>query len=336
MNGPSKTLADVGELAFIERIREMAPRDGGLFVRSVGDDCLVTQSFGDDLVLSTTDTFVDGVHFSRDFFTFEQIGARCMTAAVSDIAAMSGLPVFSLLSLSMPGTLLFDDAVALFVGLKEAADLYRCPIVGGETTSTPGPVTITVTVTGRVEPGREVNRSGARPGDRIYITGTIGDSMAGLKAYQNNDSDFEALKAKFRAPDALVDLSCELSDRYGISSMIDVSDGVATDLGHICDESGCGAEVDISLLPLSNEFSRFAKEYDLDAVDFALSSGEEFELLFTSGDDRLPDESTLIGRRITRIGMIAGKEHGLSIRRENGEVTKVKQRGYEHFTSGGE
>jgi len=255
-----------------------------------------------------------------------------MAASVSDIAAMSGIPLFSLVSLSMPGSLLFDDAAALFTGLREEAERYRCPVTGGETTSTPGPVTVTVTVVGKVEPGRAVTRSGAEIGDGIFVTGTVGDAMAGLYAFRKGAEGFISLKRKFVSPEALVAVSRTLTESYRITSMIDVSDGIATDLGHICDESGCGAEIEAGLLPFSDEYRDFAGAYGLDAVDFALSSGEEFELLFTSGDTSIPDEFTLAGRTVTRIGTVVPRDRGMTVVKETGPAP-LRSRGYEHFRS---
>jgi len=327
-----KTLAETGELAFIRHIRESLPGDGGMFPRSVGDDCLIAEPSEGFLTLVTTDTFVESVHFTSELFTFEETGHRSMAASVSDIAAMSGIPVFSLVSLSMPGGTLFDDAAALFNGLREEAERYGCPVAGGETTSTPGPVTITVTVVGKVEPGRAVTRSGAEIGDGIFVTGTVGDAMAGLSAFQKGVEGFDSLKRKFVSPEALVTLSRALTERYRITSMIDVSDGVATDLGHICGESGCGAEIEAGLLPFSDEYRDFAGGYDLDAVDFALSSGEEFELLFTSGDMSIPGEFTLAGRRVTRIGTVVPRDRGMTVVKEAGQEP-LQSKGYEHFRS---
>ena len=333
MSRHQKTLGDAGERTFITRIRKMMPADGGTFRRSVGDDCLVTEPLGNDAVLATTDTFVDGVHFGVDYMSYENAGRRCMTASVSDIAAMAGVPVCSLVSLSMPKDFLFDDAVSLFTGLRDAAAEYRCPVTGGETTSTPGPVTITVTVLGTAAPGSAVLRSGAQAGDRIFVTGTVGDAMAGLEAFQRGEDGFDTLKAKFVSPTAHVKLARALVSSYHITAMIDISDGLAVDLGHMCDESHCGAEIHAPLIPLSGEFRRFAEKLAPGMIEFALSSGEEFELLFTSGDRQIPDRFTLNDRTVTGIGTIVGAEKGMNVYGEDETPKPLLPRGYEHFKS---
>ncbi|MHB9029387.1 MAG: thiamine-phosphate kinase [Candidatus Latescibacterota bacterium] len=275
MDKKLKTLAEAGELEFIRRIRPFMPGEGGDIIRSVGDDCFVARSFGPDYMVVTTDAFVDEIHFTRRFFTWRQVGARCMTASVSDIAAMSGIPVYAVLSLSMPPGMLLDDAVELFTGLAETGRAYGAPIVGGETTSTSGPLTLTVTVIGKAEPDRVVTRAGAKPGDGVYVTGYLGDAMAGLLAFKTGEADFDTLKDKFIRPEAKVEFSRRLTEHFRISAMIDLSDGLASDLGHICEESGCGAEVRANALPLSEPLRALLRQQGSDPVGFALASGEE-------------------------------------------------------------
>ena len=328
-----KTLADAGEFEFIQHIRTMMPEDGGDIIRSVGDDCLVTESFGDNLLLNTTDTFVEDIHFKREYSSYKQTGRRCMAASVSDIAAMAGIPVYSLVSLSMPPDFLFDNAVDLFRGLQNTAEQYGCPIVGGETTSTSGPVTITVTVIGKVKYERVVLRSGAGKDDSIYITGNIGDAMAGLMAFERNEKEFDRLRNKFLFPEALISLSQALTDSYHITSMIDVSDGLATDLGNLCNESSCGAYIYEDLLSISDDFRKITKKFGIDSTDFAISSGEDFELLFTSDDETISEKFQLMNHNITRIGKIVERSHGIKLHCKNNKVEQVLSKGYEHFKS---
>lgn len=333
MSKKEKTLADAGEFEFIKHIRNMMPKDGGKIIRSIGDDCLVTESFENNLLLNTIDTFVEGVHFKLEYFTFSKIGHRCMAAAVSDIAAMSGNPMYSLVSLSMPPGILFDDAVDLFNGLQNTAKRYGCPIAGGETTSTAGPVTITVTVIGKAKRDRVILRSGAVNGDSVYVTGFVGDAMAGLMAFERKERKFDRLKNKFFSPEALVTLSRALTESYYITSMIDISDGLATDIGNLCYESCCGADIYEELLPMSDDLRRITEIFGIDTTDFALSSGEDFELLFTSNDKTLSEKFQIMNHNITRIGTIVESLHGIRLHRKNREVETVSSKGYEHFKS---
>jgi thiamine-monophosphate kinase len=343
MEENKKTLAEAGELAFIRRIRLLMPKAGGNIVRSVGDDCFVARSFGPDYMAVTTDTFVDEVHFTRRFFTWRQVGVRCMTASVSDIAAMSGLPEYSVLSLSMPPEMLLGDAVDLFTGLAETGTAYGAPIVGGETTSTPGPLTITVTVIGRTEPDRMVTRSGGRPGDSVYVTGHLGDAMAGLLAFQAGEAGFEYLRERFVRPEAKIGFSRRLTGQFHISAMIDLSDGLASDLGHICEESACGAEVRADALPLSQPFRDLLRQQGKDPVGFAITSGEDYGILFTSGDPALSGAVSAVGgmgsadalhiggELVTRIGTLTDRPGEMLLVRGDGAVEPIHSKGYEHF-----
>jgi thiamine-monophosphate kinase len=328
-----KTLADVGELEFIKNIRWMMPREGGDIIRSVGDDCLVTHCPGEGFLLFTIDTFVDGIHFSPKYFTPKKVGQRCMSASVSDIAAMSGLPIYSLVSLSMPPATMFDDARELFSGLAETGLSYGCPVAGGETTSTTGPLTVTVTVIGRVEENRVILRSGARQGDSIYVTGYMGDAMAGLLALEHRAEGFGSLKNKFISPEARVALSRALSEQFKITSMIDLSDGIASDLGHICEESSCGAEINAEMIPLSMEMRELMARNGKDPVHFALTAGEDYELLFTSPDPEIADREYIPGCPVTRIGSIIKNRGEMLLIDENGAKETINIKGYEHFKS---
>ncbi|MCE5251181.1 thiamine-phosphate kinase [bacterium] len=333
MNSEKPTLAQIGELEFINRIRSMMPIEGGTIIRSAGDDCLVTEFPGERLMLSTTDTFVDSVHFNPAWSDYHDIGCRCMAASVSDIAAMSGIPLYTLVSLSMPPGLFLDDAVSLFAGLSKTGIGYSCPVCGGETTSTPGPLTITVTVIGAVEPERMVTRSGAQAGDAVYVTGFLGDAMGGLLAFQHGEEGCDSLKKKFVIPEARVALSRSLTGTYRIGAMIDLSDGLASDLGHICEESRTGAVVDACCIPLSDDFLRLMEKHGRNPLDFALTAGEDFELLFTLRDPSLPAAGNVLGCPVTRIGYITGPSEGMSVRMRDGSVKTITVKGYEHFKS---
>ncbi len=326
-------MAEAGELELIRVFRTMMPGESDGIIRSVGDDCFAVESFGGDLMISTIDTFIEDIHFKRDFATYEQTGRRCMAAAVSDIAAMAGTPVYSLVSMSLPGDFLFDDAVGMFVGMQNTAQLYGCPIVGGETTSTNGSTAVSVTVIGRVAPDSMIIRSGAQVGDAVYVSGTLGDAMAGLLALEKGDSGFERLTEAFLFPAAQVHLAQTLARHYDITAMIDLSDGLSSDLAHICEESGCGAVIWEDTLPLSEEFLTICEKYGKSPSEFALKGGEEFELLFTSGDDSMPESFERAGRGITRIGEIVAVEEGIAVQRDDGLAKKISLTGYEHFKS---
>jgi len=333
MNNAKKTLGDLGERGFISAFRHLLPPDGGALLRSIGDDCLMTAPIDGRGVLATVDTFVEGVHFDTGFMAWETIGARCMTASVSDIAAMAGKPLVSLVSLSLSNNMPVDDALALSEGLRETAAWYGCPVGGGETTSTPGSATVTVTVLGSAVPGGEIRRSGARPGDSIYVTGSLGDAMAGLDVCRNDMEGLDALKRKFMSPEARAEAAAVLAETFRLNAMIDISDGLAVDIRHICNESGCGADIVAGAVPMSEEFLRYAEMRGIDPVIFAISSGEEFELLFTSGDDALTESIGVTGVKVHRIGTVTATPGIVRLILPGGMAEPVEPTGYEHFTT---
>lgn len=327
------TLAEAGEREFIRSIRSLMQLDGGSIIRSAGDDCAEIEWSKNEHVLTTIDTFVEGIHFKREYSSMEYIGLRCMTASVSDIAAMAGYPVYSVVSLSMPPSLELEEAYELFRGLQKTAQHYECPIIGGETTSTLGPITVTVTIIGKIEQGMAIYRTGARVGDSIFVTGTLGDAMAGLFTLERKEQGFDMLQTKFITPRAHVHLARLLTHSFHLNAMIDISDGLGIDLGHICEESGCGADIWAELLPLSDEFLHFTTTHTIDRIDFAVSSGEEFELLFTSSDPRIPEKCILNGHTVTKIGTVIEPAQGINLHRDSTRVDPLAWKGYEHFTS---
>ncbi|MBN1290324.1 MAG: thiamine-phosphate kinase [Candidatus Latescibacteria bacterium] len=333
MKSGKHTMAEIGELEFIRSIRRKMPGDGGEIIRSAGDDCLVTKSFENRMMLHTIDTFVDSVHFTPDYSSWYDIGHRCMAASVSDIAAMAGVPAYTLVSASMPPQMYFEDALELFDGLNTTAEQYGCPVSGGETTSTPGPLTVTVTVIGWVEPDRMIKRSGAKPGDGIYMTGCLGDAMAGFTALREKKDGYGTLKRKFLRPEARVDIARHLTESHRINAMIDLSDGLASDLAHICEESGVGAEIVTVNLPLSGEFRELMQKKEIEPVDFSISAGEDFELLFTSGDSTIPDTFLYGDCQITRIGTVTEPSETISLCFQDGTKKTLTVKGYEHFRS---
>ena len=331
MKSSRVTLAEAGELAFIRTVRTMMPEPGNNIIRAAGEDCLITTAPPGGNLLHTIDTFVDGVHFNPAFFGWETIGRRIMAAAVSDIAAMAGKPSFCLVSMSMPGNAILDDMTGLFRGMQETAVEYDCPIAGGETTSTSGPVTVSITVVGTAESAGAVTRAGAHPGDRVFITGTIGNAMAGLRVYERNIAGYETLRRAFALPRAQVKISQSLASAYNLSAMIDISDGLITDLRHICTESGTGASIWADRLPLSDEYNAFATSEGFDSVAFALRSGEEFQLLFTSGDPRMPDLFEIDDIAVSYIGIITDSAGEIRLLKPGGGSEQLISGGYEHF-----
>ena len=226
---------------------------------------------------------------------------------ISDIAAMGGVPTGSFLSLAIPKTLSDTFLEEFFKGYKDLSDKFDCPLLGGDTTSSTGKLCISVTVTGKCVQGRALKRSAALEGDLICVTGPLGDSAAGLHAILNARPRTEitdCLIDKHFRPMPRVDAGLILTEhhRTGIGAAMDISDGIGSDIRHIMEESGVGARIDVGAVPLSRELQLYCPENGLDPLDFALSGGEDYELLFTCAKGvHLPFDFWVIGE-ITSTG----------------------------------
>lgn len=290
----------------------------------IGDDAAVLAVPADKRLVVAMDTLVSGVHFP-DLTDPADIGYRALAVNLSDLAAMGAQPAWMTLSLSSPAS----DAVWLegfSSGLFELANRHDVALVGGDTVK--GPLVITVQIAGWVETDRWLMRSGARPGDLLFISGAPGEAAAGLTVIQRAMQDTCAtshLRQRFLRPEPRVALGRSL--RGVASAAMDVSDGLLTDLDKLCTASGCGATVDIDLLPVSAALLQsFSRE---DCVDYALAGGDDYEILFTVSPDRLQDLPTDVA--CTRIGNITDCDVRCS---RSGQPFTPRRRGYVHFADG--
>ena len=293
-----KTLKDLGEFGLIARIRERFTAPEG--VTGIGDDCAVLpQRDGRDTLVST-DMLVEGTHFLRDDITPYQLGWKSAAVNLSDIAAMGGKPTGTFLSLALPAGLESAWAEDFLRGYAELSERFGTPLLGGDTTASPDRICINVTVLGVCLSGCARTRSGARPGDLVCVTGTLGDSAAGLKAILagvERDADVQALVDRHYLPMPRVTEGLRLAAIAGVHAMMDISDGIGSDLRHILEASGAGAEIDIRKLPLSPALRRVCARPGWDAVELAVCGGEDYELLFTMDPEVSSDvPHTVIGR----------------------------------------
>ncbi len=280
--------------------------------------------------LITTDFSLEGIHFRRDCHSPESVGHRCLTRGLSDIAAMGGQPVAAFLSLALPRDLPQSWVSRFIRGLMNLAEKYHVPLAGGDTAESPYGILADIIVVGAVPKGRAILRSGARPGDRIYVSGELGGSAAAVRLMQEtktrkkprlNPRDYP----RHFFPVPRIALGQVLSEKALASSMIDTSDGLSTDLAHICEESGVGAEILAEAVPLAS-VGHPSKEVDL---ELALHGGEDYELLFTAPRrKRIP--SQIAGVRITQIGHIT-RDKKIILMNRDGVGVELKPQGWEHF-----
>jgi thiamine-monophosphate kinase len=263
----------------IARIRALFARSSPSISLGIGDDCAVLAASTRARVW-TVDAAIENVHFARGWMHDEEIGFRALMAAASDIAAMGAEATGILCALALPATFRDDELDALLAGYAQAADALACPVVGGNLTRA-SELSITTSVLGDVG-ATPLTRAGARPGDGIFVSGPLGGAALGLHALRHGhtrDGAYGECIARFLRPRARLDLSARLA--ACASAAIDISDGLAQDLAHLCMASGVGARVAVSALPRPARFAELAQELGRDGDELALAGGEDYELLFT-------------------------------------------------------
>lgn len=278
-------LRKLGEFGLIEEIKQGIEVPQGYL--GIGDDCAVMPQKSGMETLVSTDMLIEGTHFLMDDISAYRLGWKSAAVNISDIAAMGGRCTGSFLSFALPKGLGKEWTDEFFRGYKEISSLYGCPLLGGDTTSSPDRLCISVTVTGEAPAGKSVKRSNAAIGDLICVTGNLGDSGCGLKIIlegSGRDADAEKLIARHYLPMPRVKEGMEIA-AAGASAMMDISDGIGSDLRHIIEASGVGAEIDTSMIPLSNELKSKCAEYGWDPLELAISGGEDYELLFTISEE---------------------------------------------------
>ena len=297
----------------------------GDVVTGIGDDCAVLRLPSGHDLLTTTDFSLEGVHFRRAWHPPDSVGHRCLARGLSDIAAMGGEPIAAFLSLALPPKLPQSWVNGFMKGLLRLAGEFVVPLAGGDTAQSPSGVLADIVVLGSVPKGKAVSRSGARPGDRIYVTGDLGGSAAAL--------DLLSLKRKKLAPkqfpkhffpEPKIQQGQFLRSKNIASSMIDISDGLSTDLNHICEESGVGAELWAETIPRGT-LGTTRKPVDL---NFALHGGEDYELLFTARPQHCVP-SSISGTSVTCIGEITRRKQVFVLK--SGVRSRLKPHGWEHF-----
>jgi thiamine-monophosphate kinase len=334
----------VAEKALIAQIRRLAARRGlsknqgraargsPAIMAGIGDDCAVLRLPPGSESLVTTDFSLEGIHFRRDWHPPESVGHRCLARGLSDIAAMGGEPVAAFLSLALPRNLPQAWVGKFLSGLLRLAGKFGVTLAGGDTSESPDGILADIVVVGTVPKGTAILRSGARPGDRIYVSGELGGSAAALQQMRLQQTT-KKLKRNLNPaqyprhffPEPRIELGRILREEGLASAMIDTSDSLSTDLAHICEESGVGAEVEAEALPRAH----VGKPPHEVALELALHGGEDYELLFTAPRNRtIP--SRIAGVPITQIGRIT-RARKIGLRNRRGVAHELEPRGWEHF-----
>lgn len=279
------TLKNLGEFGFIERIRQgCLVRPEGV-VRGIGDDAAAFNTSARQVTLLTTDLLVERVHFLREAISGVDLGHKALAVNLSDIAAMGGRPREAFVSIAIPTDCSLGYLEAIYAGMTDLARAHNVNILGGDTTASKGDLIINVALTGSVPEHELLRRDGARPGDLIAVTGTLGDSRAGLHLIQHGTAtqrhEYVDLLKAHRRPRPHLPEGRYFARSGGVTAAMDLSDGLSSDLGHILRQSKVGARLSAERLPLSEKLRAFCQDRGIDPIPFALAGGEDYVLLLT-------------------------------------------------------
>ncbi len=314
-----------GEFGFIDYIKMHFPVPDNF--TGIGDDCAVLPP-DEEQMLFSTDLLMEGVHFLRGESSPEDVGWKAAAVNLSDIAAMGGTPVATFLSIALPKDAQGEWSERFIEGYSQISKLYNVPLLGGDTTSSLRDIAVNVGILGKCPYGKSLMRNGAKVGQTIYVTGVLGDSAAGLQAILKGIQrrpEVETLINRHKRPIPRINEGKELLQCGKVGAMMDISDGIASDLRHILKASSVGAVVELDKIPLSKELSSVGRENNWNIYELAVAGGEDFELLFTA-EEGLEKE---VGFPIYPIGkIIEGKELIWSI---NNNPVEQDFMGYKHF-----
>lgn len=339
------SLKAIGEFGLIRQLKQQWPTSSPCIVKGIGDDAAILKARQGQQFLISTDVSIEGVHFDLAFHTPQDVGWRAGVANLSDVAAMGGTPLYVLVSLAVPVRTPPKNIRALYRGLQDACAPCNVELIGGDTSSSPSHVFLSLTIVGSVRANRALTRHGAEVGDRLYVTGTVGDANAGLRILQSHANTLRRfspsaaekfLIRRHRRPTPRIHVGQLLVDRNLGHAAIDLSDGLSSDVGHVCEESQVGAAIRGEALPLSSQLRTFAKRHNLDPLELALQGGEDYELLFIAPAKHhrkvlLISEQTKVP--ISCIGEIKPKTFGQQLELPGGRIQRLATMSFQHFSS---
>ena len=324
----------IDELSALERIRERFQKISKAVSLGIGDDAAAVRIHPKKLLLATVDSQVEGIHFIKRLISAKHLGRKSIAVSVSDIAAMGGLPKFFLANIGF--TRDEDDEFLddLMDGFQQGSSEFRLELIGGNL-STSDNLFIDITVLGEVEPYLMVKRNGAKPDDIIYVSGTVGDSALGSKILRNGKKSEKDryLISRHIVPMPRLMLGRELAKKRLATSMIDLSDGLILDLERITVNHGLGAEIYVDDLPISTHYKRRISDFLKNPYELALSGGEDYELLFTSTEEKSSEikiVSKQLNIKITEIGRVT-KKPIVRVLDKYGSEINVGRKGFIHF-----
>ena len=344
MDTPKRTeIGAIGEFGLIDKINQRVVLQHASTLKGIGDDAAIIDGGSDHKKLISTDMLLEGVHFDLSYIPLTHLGYKAVTVNVSDIAAMNGIPKQMTISLGLSNRMSVEAVEALYEGIHAAAKDYQIDIVGGDTTSSRSGLVISITLIGESAPDNIVYRNGAKEGDILCLSGDIGGAYMGLQILEREKEVFKVdpnmqpqldkysyIVGRQLRPKARMDVIHELRD-LGIlpTSMIDISDGLASEIFHLCKQSQKGACIYEDKLPIEKQTFETAAEFSMDPNTAALNGGEDYELLFTI--DQKDFEKMKNHDDITTIGYMHAPDLGKVMVTNNKNTIELTAQGWIHF-----
>ncbi len=342
-NRKSASISNFGEFQLIQSLPRQFSKQGFQPTVGIGDDAAVFSPAPSQQVVISTDLLIEDIHFSRKTATFYDIGYKAAASNLSDIAAMGATPTAIFVSIALPPSLTVENWQEFYRGLAKPCKDHKVQLLGGDTSSSPTSLFIGITITGQVHPQHILTRQGAKKGHLIYVSGTLGNSAAGL-AYLKKcqrppqlsklSKSVNYIVQRHLHPTARITLGQLLAFQPYASAAMDLSDGLSSDLNHLCRQSQVGALIYTERLPISKHMNRYANRISADPLHWGLHGGEDYELLFTippKWRDELEETAKKRRMHITQIGVIQPKHFGIRIEQNSGKQDTVVPCGYDHF-----
>lgn len=337
-------ISSLGEFGLIERIKKEFSLNNPSSKLGIGDDAAVIES-GNELILLSKDLFIEGIHFDLAYMPLQHLGYKVIAANVSDIAAMNGKPTQVVIGIALSNRFSLEAVDTIYHGIKMACENYKVDLVGGDTTSSPYGLIISVSIVGTSAKEKIAYRSGAKENDIICVTGDLGGAYMGLQILEREKEVFKTnpsmqpdlekysyIVGRQLKPDARMDIIYELEEAGVVpTSMIDISDGLASELLHLSQSSGVGMKVFEDKIPIDNLTFETAMEFNLDPITCALNGGEDYELLFTIQQSDL--EKLKKHPDIHFIGHVHANVQQNVMISKMGSVVPLKAQGWDHFKS---
>ena len=337
-------LSTLGEFGLIERINQQFTPTLPQTIKGIGDDAAVIDTGSDEYTLVSTDMLIEGIHFDLSYAPLKHLGYKAVAVNVSDIAAMNGTPHQITVSIGLSNRFSMESIDELYAGIQTACEAYKVDLVGGDTSASRSGLVLSVTAIGTVKKDKIVYRSGAHPNDVICVTGDLGAAYLGLQLLEREKREFlenpnmqpqlegkAYLVGRQLKPEARTNIIYELNDADLVpTSMIDVSDGLASEILHLCKHSGTGAQIFEEHIPVADETFLTADEFKLSPLTAALNGGEDYELLFTI--KQTDYEKIKNSPHISFIGFMTNDPSAVEIITKGGGRFPVQAQGWQHLT----